>query len=29
MTRDFPAIEEVVAMHVMLIDEFGGDRRHP
>ena len=25
MTRDFPTIEEVVAMHVILIDEFGGD----
>ena len=24
MTRDFPTIEEVVAMHVVLIDEFGG-----
>ena len=24
MTHDFPAIEEVVAMHVVLIDEFGG-----
>lgn len=24
MTHDFPTIEEVVAMHVVLIDEFGG-----
>ena len=24
MTHDFPTIEEVVAMHIVLIDEFGG-----